>query len=166
MEIKEFFSTYRDEICEAYSERVKNAKSKKDFADMLDINVCDWLCKMNRKHHDVGSFIGGNFGNFINGRFFNIVETERGDYSCGLCVGQYLQTETLLSNDITCFIDSDIQKLTLAKNNIRTIICSNSKIVVTEIAEDSKLFVEKDDTTVIEFDKKFENRIIIRKIKE
>ena len=125
MEIKEFFSTYRDEICEAYSERVKNAKSKKDFADMLDINVCDWLCKMNGKHRDVGSFIGENFGNFINGRFFNIVETEYGDYSCGLCVGQYLQTETLLSNDITCFIDSNIQKLTLAKNNIRTIICSN-----------------------------------------
>lgn len=156
MKIQDFFNGHREEICEQYLKPIGEAKSKKDLADLLDINACEWLCQMNEKHGGVGEWVSENFGNFINGRFSNAND----GYDTSLYCGFKSAMPMVLRTTVTGFIDSEVD-IKLQKYEIRRIVCSKSKVRVT-FEEESHLLVVKDNETEMVFDNADESKITIK----
>lgn len=158
MRLKDFFELHRDEICENYLKPIGMASSKKDLADLLDINVCEWLCQMNVKHGGVGEWVAANFGNFINGRFSNAND----GYDTSLYCGFKSAMPMVLRTTVTGFIDCDVD-IKLQKYEIRKIVCSKSMVHVT-FEEESHLLVAKDNETEIVLDNADESKITIKQL--
>lgn len=158
MKLQEFFNVHREEICEQYLKPIGEASSKKDLADLLDINACEWLCQMNAKHGGVGEWVASNFGNFINGRFSNAND----GYDTSLYCGFKSAMPMVLRTTVTCFIDSEVD-IKLQKYEIRRIVCSKS-VVRVGFDEDSHLIVEKDKDTEIVFDEIDKSKIVIKEL--
>ena len=158
MRLNDFFELYRDEICEKYIKPIGMASSKKDLADLLDINACEWLCQINAKHGGVGEWVSENFGNFINGRFSNAND----GYDTSLYCGFKSAMPMVLRTTVTGFIDCDAD-IKLQKYEIRRIVCSKS-VVRVSFDEDSHLLVEKDNDTKIVFDEIYKSKIVIKEL--
>lgn len=156
MRFKDFFESYRNEICDDYLKPIANASSKKDLADLLDINVCEWLCQMNAKHGGIGEWLSYNFSNFINGRFSNAND----GYDTSLYCGFKSAVPMALRCTVTGFIDCDVD-IKLQKYEIRRIVCSKSRVHVT-LEEESHLLVAKDKESEIVFDNEDESKITIK----
>lgn len=156
MKLQEFFNGHREEICEQYLKPIADAKSKKDLADILDINACEWLCQMNAKHGGIGEWVAANFGNFINGRFSNAND----GYDTSLYCGFKSAMPMVLRTTVTCFIDSEVD-IKLQKYEIRRIVCSNS-IVRVKFEDESRLLAVKDKETEIVIEENDKSKITIK----
>lgn len=144
MKMHDFFQSHRDEICEMYLKPIGEAGSKKDLADLLDINACEWLCQMNERHGGIGEWVAANFGNFINGRFVN----ERNGYTTELYSGvSYTHSQLPLRCTVTAFIDCDAE-IVVRRNEVRRIVCSKSRIKAV-LEENAELLVAKDGDSEI-----------------
>jgi hypothetical protein len=152
----DFFQSHRDEICEKYLKPIGMASSKKDLADLLDINACEWMCQMNAKHGGVGEWVAANFGNFINGRFSNVND----GYDTSLYCGFKSTMPMVLRTTVTCFIDSEVD-IKLQKYEIRRIVCSNS-IVSVKFEDESHLLAVKDNGTEIVIEERDKSKITIK----
>lgn len=148
MRFNEFLDKHKDHICERYFEPVVKAKSKKELADLMDINVCDWLAKTDVECGDVGEMVSENFGNYINGKFVNQNEGYTTSIHCGQN-DEYIVADS----DIMLFIDCDVE-LVVRKYMVNRIFCSRSKIRV-RLDERAKLVVDKygglNDVKVVSF---------------
>lgn len=148
MRLNDFFQSHRDEICEQYLKPIAEAKSKKDLADLMDINVCEWLCQMNAKHGGIGNWLVENFGNFINGKFI----TDTKGYTTVIYVGMVRYDNVFpLASTVTAFIDCDT-KLLVRKNEVRRVVCSDCHINVM-LEENSEILIVHDGHCEITVDK-------------
>ena len=159
MKLTEFFQSHRDEICEKYLKPIGEAKSKKDLADLMDINVCEWLCQMNAKHGGIGRWLTDNFGNFINGRFI----TDTNGYTTVIYVKMnHFEKEFPLASTVTAFIDCDV-KLLVRKNEVRRIVCSNCHINAL-VEENAELLIVHDGHCEITVDKQENAKFKIKEL--
>lgn len=161
MKMHDFFQSHRDEICEMYLKPISEAGSKKDLADLLDINACEWLCQMNARHGGIGEWVAANFGNFINGRFVN----ERNGYTTELYSGvSYTHSQLPLRSTVTAFIDCDVE-IVVRRNEVRRIVCSKSRIKAV-LEENAELLVAKDGDSEISIECGEKSKYNIKDLKQ
>lgn len=116
MGVVSFLDENRDLVCGRYAGAVGRARSKFDLAALLDVNVCEWLCRMEARH-GVSEWMRREFHNYLNGRFVAHCD----GYTCALVsgfLGRYEVEET-----VTAFVGCGRVEIAVPDNAILRVCC-------------------------------------------
>lgn len=110
-------------ICERYSGDVSKASSKAALAALLDINVCEWLCKMEPRHKS-SEWLKRYFGCFVNGHYVNQCD----GYTCEVYVGY--EGEIELKADVTALVGCGTVRVRVPDWSVKRVIVSGGTLDV------------------------------------
>lgn len=135
MSVTSFLDQNSALVCERYREEARQANSKPALASMLDVNVCEWLCKM-QPNHDSAAWLTTYFANFINGKWAK----DCGGYTCAVYAGY--EGEIELKDTVTAIIGCNEVRLIIPDNAFVRVFCSESKLIVKSRGKNAKIVIE------------------------
>lgn len=157
MSFTSFLEDNKTLVCGRYSEGLAGAKSKKALADMLDVNVLEWLCMMQPRHGSA-EWLSENFSNFTNGKFVK----ECGGYSVE--VWCRYDGEISLRADVTALVGCGSVKVRVPDNAVMRVFCSGG-IVYVSLGENASLHVDASDGTEVVLEHGSKDRLHLDELK-
>lgn len=156
MALTGFLQDNRDLVCGRYSEAVFRARSKKALADLLDVNVCEWLCRM----HAQGSreWLEECFGPFLNGAFTK----DCGGYDCSVHVAG--DGRIRLASNVTAVLGGDMT-VEVPDNAVMRVFCACSSLRVV-LGERSSLVVHAVEGVQVAGDGIGDGRTVVKRIED